>query len=62
MMSLLREHARLNDDLVREVTARKLTSGQDHRARARERVQQRYDAWDNQSSRTARSRHAARVS
>ncbi len=48
---LLRKHAHLNDDLVRQVTAKKLTSGHDHRARARERVQQRYDAWDNQIGR-----------
>ena len=48
---LLREHARLSEDLVREVTAKKLTSGQDHRTRARERVQERYDAWDNQIGR-----------
>lgn len=48
---LLREHAHLSDDLVRRVTAKKLTSGQDHRALARERVQQRYEAWDNQIGR-----------
>lgn len=48
---LLREHARLSDERVRAVTAMKLTSGQDHRARARERVQQRYEAWDNQIGR-----------
>lgn len=48
---LLRDHARLSDDLVRQVTAKKLTSGQDHRARALERVQQRYEVWDNQIGR-----------